>query len=732
MKKNNVLIIGSSGYIGSRLVEDLSPLYDVITCDIKPNHRGEFPTYHMDYGKLKFSDIEYINNIIILAGYSSVADCDKNRADVVLYNNVTNFQRLLNMTAIKPNIKIIYASSASVYGKAIHLASEQNPLPVPVNKYDSSKQIIDIIARMYMPDMEIYGLRFGTVNGPSPNMRWDLIINAMYKSAAEKGFINVHNPDCFRSIVSTTDISNAIQEILKNDDPSKKGIYNLASATDTVGGFARDIASLMNCKIIRHHGDSSIYNFRLDTWKFFCQFPGWKQTGTTGQIIKELKGLPLINKDGTFTYNLQYNVTPIMSDYYLTSSNNRPYIPLTKCLCCESQNLSPVIDLGDQPLANNFHDKSKVLEKYPLQLNVCTECFHCQLSIAVDPKLMFTDYKYVSGTTDTLKEYFKWFANYVRSEHPSDFLSVLDIGCNDGSQLDEFRKLNAITVGIDPAENLCKVAREKGHIVANQYFNKDFQFYFKELTTKFDCIIAQNVFAHNSNPLEFLKKCEQYLDPATGTLYIQVSQADMILNGEFDTIYHEHISFFNINSMNTLIGRTKTLYLADVIKTPIHGNSYIFVIKKSNPNKFKIDNLINLEKNSGLYDINTYKEYASNIQNLKLELKILLESIDNVHTKIIGYGAAAKGMTVLNYMDLPMDFIIDDNPLKQGLYSPGTDIPIVSILDLKVYYDAIDLVFVPLAWNFFTEIKSRIQKMNLPNKIRWVKYFPKVQITENI
>jgi len=404
------------------------------------------------------------------------------------------------------------------------------------------------------------------------------------------------------------------------------------------------------------------------------------------------------------------------------------FVELKNCLCCGSEDLKEVINLGDQPLANNFHDNTKELPKYPLQLNVCQNCFHCQLSIAVNPELMFTDYKYVSGTTDTLKQYFKWFANYVLTENPG-IETVLDIGCNDGSQLDEFAKNKVRTiVGIEPSKNLASVAALKRHYIESQYFNKDFKFtkpngsrYFWH----FDCIIAQNVFAHNSNPLEFLKKCEQYLH-CDGTLYIQVSQADMIKNNEFDTIYHEHISFFNINSMNTLIGRTETLCLVDVIKTPIHGNSYIFVIKKKQDNWYRVDNLLKLEAASGLYDFNTYHKYANNVFKIKGDLIGVTQMYGN--RRFIGYGAAAKGMTALNYFGLKLDYIIDDNELKQGLYTPGGNIPIYGIDKLKQENND-PVIIIPLAWNFYDEIKKRIMQVrSVDARDLYIKYFPKVEV----
>jgi len=406
------------------------------------------------------------------------------------------------------------------------------------------------------------------------------------------------------------------------------------------------------------------------------------------------------------------------------------YKELKNCLCCGESYLQSILDLGNQPLANNFHSNTKKITKYPLKLNVCKECWHCQLSIAVNPELMFTDYKYVSGTTNTLKEYFRWFANYVMTEN-CDTLAVLDIGCNDGSQLDEFKKHNVrTTIGIEPSKNLKDLASGKGHYICNQYFDKNFKFNFsfgpKDEDVLFDCIIAQNVFAHNSNPLEFLEKCARYLHPHIGTLYIQVSQVDMIKNNEFDTIYHEHISFFNINSMNTLIGRTKTLYLADVIKTPIHGNSYIFVIKKRPINVYRIDNLIYLERADGLYNIQTYIKYAENVQFIKDTLKSMI--INYSGHRLVGYGAAAKGMVALNYFDIDLDYIIDDNPLKHGLYTPGSNIRIYSINKLE-QEESESIIIIPLAWNFFDEIKMRIQDVRPTNALdKYIKYFPKVEM----
>jgi hypothetical protein len=198
----------------------------------------------------------------------------------------------------------------------------------------------------------------------------------------------------------------------------------------------------------------------------------------------------------------------------------------------------------------------------------------------------------------------------------------------------------------------------------------------------------------------------------------------MVNNNEFDTIYHEHISFFNINSFNELTKRTN-LHLIDVIKTPVHGISYLFVLSKKEKNKFLIDNLISVEEEKGLLSYETYINYKKNVSEIVNDFKKSIQKYRDRGYKIIGYGAAAKGMTFLNFANEKMDFIIDDNELKQGLFTPGTNTEIKSINFLHDYNNDDYIVFVPLAWNFFTEIKEKIKKVRNNENDVYIKYFPK-------
>jgi 2-polyprenyl-3-methyl-5-hydroxy-6-metoxy-1,4-benzoquinol methylase len=400
---------------------------------------------------------------------------------------------------------------------------------------------------------------------------------------------------------------------------------------------------------------------------------------------------------------------------------------LKKCLCCDSTNLRIILDLIDQPLANSYHNNYKSLNKYPLKLNLCSNCWHLQLSHIINPDLMFKNYLYVSGTTKTLRDYFEWFANFTLTYFPKA-RNILDIACNDGSQLNEYKKMGLSTYGIDPAINLSDISIKNGHNIIVDYFNDNS---IKKLNgEKMDLILAQNVFAHNSYPLKFLKSCKKILNN-DGYIFIQTSQSDMVVNNEFDTIYHEHISFFSINSMKILIERSG-LILHDVIKTDIHGNSFVFIISKNKNNKLSnISNLMLEFENSKLNSVFTYIQYAYNAHKIVSDLKDIIIKYKKEGYHIIGYGAAAKGNTLLNFGDIELDVIVDDNPLKHNLYTPGKNIKITSPSYISSISNDERILFIPLSWNFFKEIKIKINNQRNNSNDLFIKYFPTIQLINN-
>jgi len=398
------------------------------------------------------------------------------------------------------------------------------------------------------------------------------------------------------------------------------------------------------------------------------------------------------------------------------------YRKITKCRCCEGE-LLEVLNLTDQPLANSYHPLHEKLPTFPLKLNLCKICFHTQLSVVVDPDEMFKHYLYVSGTTQTLKEYFDFFAKFTIHRFKTFFnvnaKTVLDIACNDGTQLNFYKNKGLETFGIDPAENLHEIS-SKEHNVICDYFPSN------KLNRKYNIIVAQNVFAHTHTIFEFLTKCSELLEE-NGLIYIQTSQANMIKNNEFDTIYHEHLSFFNSLSMKTIVERCG-LKLNNVFKFDIHGTSYIFEISKHNLNS-NLESVLKEEAKNGIYNIETYQVFAQNAKSIAIQFKKTIEEYRNKGYDVIGYGAAAKGMTFLNFAQTRLYYIIDDNKMKHDLYSPGSDTIIKGIETLAAKNkEHQKILFVPLAWNFYTEIRERIKKVRDNENDLFLKYFPKVKV----
>jgi SAM-dependent methyltransferase len=386
------------------------------------------------------------------------------------------------------------------------------------------------------------------------------------------------------------------------------------------------------------------------------------------------------------------------------------------CLCCGNSSMFVILDLDRQPLANSFHSADERPQRHELRLMGCDLCWHTQLSIAVDPAELFKHYLYVSGTSQTLKDYCDWFAKqYDTVDQASQAPRVLDIACNDGTQLDSFKRLGWHTWGVDPAENLVPIAQSKGHTVICDFWNETVA----AQLPAFHLITAQNVFAHTAEIDEFLRACKLVMRKDT-KLVIQTSQALMFDRNEFDTIYHEHISFFSTSSMQAVCQRNG-LYLNNVSISDIHGSSYVFEIGLLDGSNETVNEFLANESHRRSRDF--YLQYGAHATECLRDLKRFVEQQRDLGKTVVGYGAAAKGMTVLNAGQILLDYIVDDNPLKQGLLTPGMDIPVVSkesLLD-----EADDIVVIPLAWNFYNEISTKVKQLRPNNNDSFVRYFPR-------
>ena len=398
-----------------------------------------------------------------------------------------------------------------------------------------------------------------------------------------------------------------------------------------------------------------------------------------------------------------------------------PYRRIVECVACGSNDLRKILDLKTQPLANDYRIEKSDRQKFPLQLNLCLTCTHSQLSVSINQELLFVDYQYVSGTSETLSNYFNSLRDRIIQTH-GEIGKLLDIGSNDGTFLEKFQGTKWRTIGVDPAVNLVPDAISRGVKTIPAFFTEDLTEF---LAKDFDAVVAMNVFAHTSEPARILMGVSKILS-STGKLYIQTSQADMFINHEFDTVYHEHISFFNVRSMKALLSRTGW-NLVDVEIVNIHGNSYLWKIEKSSNGGDQFSPREEFEKENGLYDQRTYDSFAAKVNSIVKGVLDIVESSRKQGYLVASYGAAAKGNTFLNYAEINLDFIFDDTPYKIGKYAPAGNNRVSSPTLMSSIEEKI--LFVIPAWNFKEEILGKIRHLRPNGKDLALAYFPKLNLS---
>ena len=401
-----------------------------------------------------------------------------------------------------------------------------------------------------------------------------------------------------------------------------------------------------------------------------------------------------------FLGNLKRNLIKKMVDFFIRND----------CRLCNSKNLSSVIKLEETPPANAFINEEELhikQKKYPLELFFCEECNHLQLSTVVDPKKLFEKYVYVSGTSNVFVKHFEKYAEFIIKRYsPSKENLIIDIGSNDGTLLSFFKSKGYKILGVDPAKKIAKNASEKGIQTIASFFNKDLTKKIIKDFGKASIITANNVFAH-SNELDEIIDSAKLLLNEEGLFIFEVSYLiDVYEKSLFDTIYHEHLAYHSVKPLKVFFEK-HNMELIDVKRIDTHGGSIRGVVqKKKGTRKIEssVDELIKLENNLGFSEAKTFKDFSNKISKIKEELKELLLSLKKEGKSIVGFGAPAKATTLMYQFgfnkDL-IDFIVDDNPLKQNTFTPGLHIPVYSSMAIK--QNTPDYILI-LAWNFAESI----------------------------
>lgn len=398
---------------------------------------------------------------------------------------------------------------------------------------------------------------------------------------------------------------------------------------------------------------------------------------------------------------------------------------LDACVACGSGlDLWPYLNLGTQPLANAFRSDPGVMPpSFPLEVELCASCGHSQLSLAVDPETLFRDYPYVSGTTATFRKHcFMLAADAIERWRPPK-PRTLDLACNDGTTMEAFESLGCDAYGVDPAENLREITREKGLRVATRFWDDETARDILDLWGgPFDVITALNVVAHVRDPVAFLAAARTALAP-DGLLVVECPYgAEQLRTTAFDQVYHEHVSYFLARSFGRA-ARRAGLVVADVLRTPIHGGSIRFYLRhrraKLETHGVPFFRLVAEEQEARLYDLATYEGLARRVEERGAKLGHLLADARAAGRRVVAYGAAAKGVVMLNawarHGVRPDAIVADDNPIKQGRYLPHP-VPLLVVPPEALRAEPDGLAILILAWNFRDEIEQRLRAIRGPER----------------
>ena len=393
------------------------------------------------------------------------------------------------------------------------------------------------------------------------------------------------------------------------------------------------------------------------------------------------------------------------------------YFKKSNCRICESESLKRVVELTPTPPGNNFLKKEEIgneEREYPLELYFCRDCYHIQLGHVVDPSFLFqNNYTYVSGTSSVFVEHLKNYAEYVVNLFNIKTNSlIVDIGSNDGTCLKHFKDLGMNVLGIDPAEEIAKIASSRGIETINDFFSENLARDIVKDYGKAKLITSHNACAHIDDLGGVIAGVEALLDD-DGIFIMEVGYfVDVFENKWFDTIYHEHLDYHTVNPLDKLFHRFNMELFRVERVSPQGGSIRVMSQKKSGPHTkdTSVNKLISLEKELGLTQSKTLNNFEHQINQVRNAFIELISKLKKEGKSIAAFGAATKATTLIFHFQIEkedIDFIVDENPLKQNVYSPGKHIPVYSAE--KIYEEKPDFLVI-LAWNFAEAIMKNHKK----------------------
>lgn len=403
------------------------------------------------------------------------------------------------------------------------------------------------------------------------------------------------------------------------------------------------------------------------------------------------------------------------------------------CRFCGEELKYTLVDLGAQPLSNSYipFDKGEMGQMtYPLKVMVCDKCFLAQLKEFESPSDIFSDYAYFSSYSTSWLKHAKDYTEYmIKNYGISPKSQVIEIAGNDGYLLQYFKEKGVPVLSVEPAKNVAKVAVEKGIPTITEFFGKDLAESLVAEGKKADLLLGNNVFAHVPNINDFTEGLKIILAD-NGVLTLEFPHLlNLMEKSQFDTIYHEHFSYISLLAAKKILA-ARGLNIFDVQELSTHGGSLrLFICHEGAKysTSQEVEKLLQRELEAGLGDIETYLNFSEKVKKIKYDLLSCLIDLKRKGKRIVGYGAAAKGNTLLNYCGIGgefLDFVTDKNPHKQNTLLPGSRIPVYS--PEKLYESRPDYVLI-LPWNIKEEIISEIkEKSDFP--VKFIAPIPEVCI----
>ena len=407
------------------------------------------------------------------------------------------------------------------------------------------------------------------------------------------------------------------------------------------------------------------------------------------------------------------------------------YKNITQCRLCDSKKIKQVYNFGLIPLGNNlqkFRLQSINCKKYPLSLMQCSKCNHFQLSISINPKILYAkNYTYLTGVTKTFKKHFSDYSNWIIKKCKIKKGSlILDIGSNDGTCLNYFKKNKMKVIGIDPAKKPCQVANTNGIKTINNFFNKKTSSRIQKNYGQFDFITSHNVLAHTENIQEIFLSIFNLLKEDAYFCFEIGYFKEVVKHNLFDTIYHEHLDYHHAKPLVKLL-ESIGFSIIDLSTNKIQGGTLRLLLQKRKlKTKIKkVDKFITQEEK--FFKKINIKNKFQNFKETLLKLNLLIRKEISKNKSIYAYGSPTKASLLLINSKLNINMIknsFEDNSLKCNKYIPGTDIKIMNTKKIKIDLGS---VIIMLAWNFSKEIEMRLKSQNIRNAKLFIP-LPKVKI----